>query len=504
MTSVNRKMAAGIAWMSLMRVGIKGLGLISTVVLARLLAPADFGLIAMAMSVIAALDLFAAFNFDVALIQRQDAGRTHYDTAWTFNILFAIALALVLVVIAFPAVDFYHEPRLRAVMHTLALGVFVMGFENIGVVAFRKELDFRKEFVMRIGQKVCTAAITLPLAFALRNYWALVIGMVSGNVLSVLISYYAHPFRPRISLAAGSQLFSFSKWMVVNNMLWFIRDRTPDFLLGRVAGANALGLYTISYEISNLPTAELVAPINRAVLPAYAKMAHDLELLGRGFLDVIGLVILLALPAGFGIAATSELIVNVVLGAKWSAAGPLVSILAIVGALNALQTNCGNVHYAMGRPKTMTIIGLIQVITLMPVLVWAAYRYGAVGIAAAYLGSFALVSVPVNYAVVLHRLRLPVARLLSLLWRPIIATAVMYAATKSWTGWSGNVSLVALLEAIAVGAASYGATIGILWLLAGRPEGPETTFTDKFFVPAWRRFEAARQARRADSQRRNT
>jgi O-antigen/teichoic acid export membrane protein len=485
-------MAAGIAWMSLMRVGVKGLGLLNTVILARLLVPADFGLVAMAVSVIAALELLSAFSFDYAIIQRQDATRGHYDTAWTLNVLFALALASTLALVAYPAADFYNEPRLRVVMQVLAVGMLVQGFENIGVVAFRKELEFRKEFLMRIVQKLCGTAVTLPLAFALRNYWALVIGMVTGTVLSVLISYYAHPFRARFSLVARGHLFSYSKWMLVNNMLYFLRDRTPDFVLGRTAGANVLGLFTISYEIASLPTTELVAPINRAVLPAYAKMAADLETLRRGFLDVIGLVAVVALPAGFGIAATSGLIVGVVLGDKWLAAVPLISILAVVGSLNAVQSNCGNVLYAMGRPKVITFAASIHVASLVASVIWAALYYGPTGIALAYLVNTALVTVPLNYAVLLRTLKLSPRRVLSLFWRPTIGTAVMYAATLAFVAELPT-SARSLMGAILFGAAVYVVTVGLLWSIAGRPEGPEKTLVDKFLWPTWRRFLAYSQ-----------
>jgi O-antigen/teichoic acid export membrane protein len=487
MSSVNRKMAAGIAWMSLMRFAIKGLGLASTVLLARLLVPADFGIVAMAVSIVAALELFSAFNFDVALIQRQDAERADYDTAWTFNVLFGAVLALILVAGSFVAADFYNEPRLTGVMHALAIGVFVLGFENIGVVAFRKDLVFHKEFAMRIAQKVGATAVTLPLAFALRSYWALVIGMVAGNVLAVLISYYAHPFRPRLSLASAGRLFSFSKWLAVNNVLWFLRDRLPDFLLGRISGATALGVYSLSYEISHLPTAEVVAPINRAVLPAYAKMTHDLELLRRGFLDVIGLIALLALPAGFGIAAAAPLIVTVLLGDSWAEAGPIVSVLGLVGALSALQTNCIHVHYALGRPRTTTVVAAVQVAALLPTLFWGVYEAGAIGIAYAYLANNALVSAPLLYFATLRALQLPLRRLVALLWRPAIATGAMYAAVRAATESVTAPSLLALLAVIVTGALTYGAVIVALWLIAGRPVGPEKVTVDQFMVPVWRR-----------------
>jgi lipopolysaccharide exporter len=487
MSNVNRKMAAGIAWMSLMRFAIKGLGLASTVVLARLLVPADFGIVAMAVSIIAALELFSTFNFDVALIQRQDAERADYNTAWTFNVLFGTVLALLLVAGSFAAADFYNEPRLSNVMQVLAIGVFVLGFENIGVVAFRKDLVFHKEFAMRIAQKVGGTAVTLPLAFILRSYWALVIGIVAGNVLAVLISYYAHPFRPGLSLASAGRLLSFSKWLAVNNVLWFMRDRLPDFLLGRISGAAALGVYSLSYELSHLPTAEIVAPINRAVLPAYAKMVHDPEQLRRGFLDVIGLIVLLALPAGFGIAAAAPLIVTVVLGDSWVAAVPIVSVLGLVGALNALQTNCGSVHYAMGRPRTMTVVAAVQLATLLPTLLWGVYKAGAIGIAYAYLANHVLVSAPFLYFVTLRALQLPLRRLVALWWRPAIATAAMYLGVRTAVGWVPTPSLAALLLVIAGGALGYGAVIVILWFAAGRPAGPEKMAVDKFMLPGWRR-----------------
>jgi O-antigen/teichoic acid export membrane protein len=495
MKTINMKIASGIAWMSLMRIGVKGLGLISSIVLARLLVPADFGLVAMAMSVILALELLREFSFDVALIQRQDADRSYYDTAWTLNVLLGLLLATLLVLAAFPAADYYNEPRLRSVMQVLAVGMLISGFENIGVVAFRKDLAFHKEFVLRVAQKACAIAVTLPLAFVLRSYWALVIGTVSSYALGVGISYYAHPFRPRFSLAARKHLFAFSKWLAANNALWFLRDRSQDFVLGRVGGPAALGLFTISYEISNLPTTELVAPINRAVFPGYAKMAHDLSILAQGFLNVIGLVVVVALPAGFGIAATSPVLVPVVLGDKWLEAVPIVSVLAIFGSLNALQTNCCAIHYAMGRPRTLTLIGVIQLASLLPSVIWSAYSYGPLGVAWAYLINVALVIVPLNYGVALHRLRLPAHRLAALLWRPALATSAMYAIVHVWIEHAARPSVITLIAAVALGGLVYTGTLVLLWLAAGRPDGVEKTFTNKFLLAAWSRIAPARHTR---------
>jgi len=133
-----RQIATGAAWMMGFKLFDKSIGLVSTLVLARVLTPADFGLVAMATAVVALLGLMGAFGFDTALIQRQDADRTHYDTAWTFNVLFGVAVALLLLVVAVPAANFYREPRLELMLPALAIGSLVGGFENISTVAFRK------------------------------------------------------------------------------------------------------------------------------------------------------------------------------------------------------------------------------------------------------------------------------------------------------------------------------------------------------------------------------
>jgi O-antigen/teichoic acid export membrane protein len=165
--------------------------------------------------------------------------------------------------------------------------------------------------------------VTVPLAIWLRNYWALVIGMVVGKVFAVVISYWMHSYRPRLSLAGASDLMSFSGWLLVNNTLYFFNERLTDFVVGRMAGASALGLYNVTYEISNMPTTEIMAPINRVMLPAYSKISRDQGDLKRTYLDTVAVMTLASVPAGFGIAAVAEPLVAVLLGPRWSAAVPL-------------------------------------------------------------------------------------------------------------------------------------------------------------------------------------
>jgi lipopolysaccharide exporter len=477
MEHTSSKMAAGAVWMVLFKLVERSLGLVSTLILARLLVPADFGLIAMATSFVVLLEMLTAFGLDNALIRLLTLERKQLDTAWTLNVLLSVGVAIMMAACAVPVARFYGESELVTVILVLACGSLVQGFENIGVVYFRREMRFDREFRFQVGKKLALFFTAVPLAFLLRNYWALVAGIVVGRVASVAISFAAHAYRPRLSLEALQELFSFSKWIVINNMLSFVRERSSDLILGRMSGARSVGIYNMAYEISNLPTTELVQPINRAVFPGYAQMARDPAVLRQGFTDVLAVIALAAVPAALGIAATAELATLVLLGDKWLESAALMTPLTIFGVLMALQTNSLSAYFAIGRPdlpvKINTLFGAVLV-TLMLILV---SRYGVHGAAWAAVITAALLF-PINYTVLLRQLKMAPSAVVAVMWRPLIAGATMYAVVRAYSSWAGTGGSLAqdmlrLVAAIAIGASVYVALIATLWLLAGRPAGAE-------------------------------
>lgn len=483
MEGLGKKMAKGAAWMLLFKLTERSLGLISTIILARLLLPDDFGLVAMAMSVIAVLELLSAFGFDIVLIQNQKAGRKHYDTAWTFNVLFAIFSAACLAALAIPTAGFYKEPELEIVMYSLSLGFLVQGFENIGIVDFRKNMEFNKEFNFLLGKKLISFCVTVPLAFYLRNYWALVIGIVTGKLAGMALSYWFHSYRPRFSLQARHELFHFSKWLLINNILNFLRFRSVDFIIGRYSGTRALGLFNISFEISNLPTTEMVAPINRAVFPGYAKMANDLAILRQAFLNTISLIALFALPAALGITVTAEYIVKVFLGSNWLDAIPLIEILAVFGAVISLQTNIGSVFLAINKPRVLSILSFASLLVLAPLVFSSINDYGTIGVAWSYLIS-ALIMLPIYYYVTFKYINLNTFVFLRFIWRPIISSILMYYSTEYMlqaltNEYLINNSFILLIIGILFGAIIYSMSILLFWLISSKPEGAETFVLDK-------------------------
>lgn len=456
----------------------RSIGVVSTLILARLLVPADFGLIAMAMSFVALLELLWSFSFDSALIQNRNADRSYYDTAWTLNASLGLTVALGLTALAYPAAWFYNEPRLVPVLLCLALGSLFQGVENIGVVAFRKDLRFGMEFGYQISRKIVGFAVTIPLAFALGNYWALIAGILAGRLFTVALSYFAHPFRPRFSLAARTQLLGFSKWLFFNNLLFVLQMRSQDFVIGKVAGPTGLGLYTVAHEISTLPTSELVAPVNRAVFPGFSKLADDISALKRGYLGVLGLTALLVIPAGLGIAATASLLVPTVLGSNWHEAIPIIQILAIYGALAALASMFQPTFLALGRTNVLFGLTLLNVTLFIPSVIYGAVSHGVLGAA---WGCLAVVSImmPASHLLACRALKIPVSDVVAQFWRPAVAALAMFASVDWFVGAIGTSGtsielLPRLLASMALGAAVYSIGLVGLWLAAGRPTGAES------------------------------
>ncbi|MEM6640654.1 MAG: lipopolysaccharide biosynthesis protein [Pseudomonadota bacterium] len=494
--SLASQTARGVIWMVLFKLAVRSLSLVSTLILVRLLSPEDFGLVAMAMVFIAILDTLSSFSFDVVLIANQDAGREEYDTAWTFNIIFKTASMLVLLALAYPAALYYDEPRVTVLMAVLAVGQFASGFINIGTVNFRKRMEFDKEFRYMFLSKVAGFLVTVPLAFILRNYWALIIGQIVNQFAQVALSFGMDAYRPRFRLSAWRGLFNFSKWLIYCNICGAVRQRATELIIGRASGPRGLGFFNISLELSNTPTTELIAPINRAVFPAYARISNDLATLRTGYLKVISIISLIALPAALGIAATAPLIVPVALGEKWLPTIPLFVVLSFTGAVASLQTNIQSVYFALGRPKVLALIQTMNMLAVIAAVIPATRAAGIEGAALAFFGATVLLS-PITFAILLNDLKLSVRAFLGELWRPVFGSILMYAVTAYLTDWliasnHGLATLASLVLAIAAGAVIYTLTILILWALSRRPEGAES-YILAILTNRWAQFRASRR-----------
>ena len=481
----------GATWMVALRICERMIGLVSMFVLARLLVPADFGLVALVNALIGLIALLGAFGFDTALVQNRHSSKAEFDTVFTFNVMFGLAMAGALVALAMPAADFYGDGRIVDVVLALALARLIAAFENVGMTQFRKDLAFEKEFQLVFFKRiVVTFAVTLPLAFYLQDYRALVAGTLAGSVVGVALSYVLHPYRPSFGLSAWRGLFNFSKWMLATNLVGFAYGRMADFIIGRLLGPSALGVYSISREIAKLPSSEIAAPMQRAVFSGYAQIADDIGALRQAYLRVVSVLSLVVIPAGIGLCLVASPLVHLFLGDKWLEAIPIIRVLAIEGILVVGVSSAYYVYLTLGTPQKLTavmalhaVVSIVLMLALIPV-------HGVIGAAVAWVAA-TIATAPVNLMILGRHLQMRFASFGAAIARPTAATIAMAMVVLllqwSWvTAPSAIAAALHLTASIALGVCAYAVALFGLWHIAGRPDGAERSVLQRarLFLPA--------------------
>lgn len=471
-------LAGGAAWMVAARMAERMLGLVSTVILARLLAPTDFGLVAMAMVVVAAADVLGAFGLDWALVRQPGLERRHLDTAWTFRMCLGLGSLALLLVLAVPAAAFYREPRITAMVVVMGVSLLIGALENPGVVMFRREMNFSKEFQLRTAAKVAGAVVAVAAAVAWRSYWALLLGVLASRTTATVMSYLVHPHRPRPTLAARRELLGFSIWLWLANILTFLRTRIVELVLGRIAGPRELGLFTVSNELSQLASTELAAPVNRALFSAYALNGEKPEAVGSAYLEAAPVIWAVTLPVTLGTYLTAPQMVMLILGAQWQDAAPVLRLLALAGCVGLLSTGAIHVYWAIGRARLETAMEACWVVCLLTLVMLLTPASGIMGAAWAMLLT-SLVVLPLNLVLLRRYAHVSLRRTAARAWRIVAACLAMFVAVTVVMGrWSPADTREALMQITAMaglGAATYIVVLLGTWWLAGRPDGPERT-----------------------------
>ncbi len=473
MEDLGRRVAAGAAWMVGLRLATRVLGVASMLVLARLLTPEDFGLVALATTLAALLDIASDFNFDLAIIRDRRAGRPEYDTAWTLSLAKGVLLAVLLLALARPSAGFFAEPRLEPVLAWLALAALLQGLGNIGTVDFRRDLEIAREFRFHLYGRLAQFVVGIGLALLWRDWRALVAAILARRVALLVASYTMAAYRPRLSLARLGALVDFSKWVLANNALSFVRERVDALIVGKLAGPAPLGLYAIAQEIADLPTTELAQPIARAAYPGFARIAHDRPRLADAYLESLALVLVICLPCGLGIALLAEPLVGLLLGPAWLEAVPLVEALVLYGLMRAGSTITGPIYLALGRVRIEPVLLALYLAMLLPLLPLLVVRLGVIGAVLA-LSLCAAVNLALNLVIASRLLGLGAGRIAAVLWRTLLAAAAMAAGVAAAAA-AVEPPLARLVAGIGVGLPLFVASLLGLWWLCGRPAGAERT-----------------------------
>ncbi len=482
---LREKFLRNAAWSTALRWTVKTIGFGSTAVLARLLTPADFGLVAMAMIVVSFVDVWSDIGVEYALIHNRKPTVAAYNTAWTLRLTQGLVVSSLVVAVAPLAAIYFREPRVTLLLWVLAAAPILSAARNIGVVDFRKELRLEKEFKLLVTSKVVSVAGTLACAWYLRDFWALVFGILFGTLIEVIGSYVIHPFRPRLSLADARSFRGYWFATLANGLGHFTEAKLDEVLVGRFGSTSTMGVYSLASEFGQLPVSELAAPLNKTLVPTMSMLQAEIDRMRTAFLNYMSALAFLLVPACVGMALVSGPFLRVVLGEQWVGGTLVMQILALFAILRSGILAIANALVGLGRPMVSAQLAWINVCLLLVGGLALAPHFGVTGIASARLAGGVCVALFAGYTVA-KLLQCRLRNVLQCYVRPALCACAMAVVVTALAGVSEHALIVLIVQVIA-GAAVYTAASFVVWHWIGRPDGGERLVVEQLArIRAWR------------------
>jgi O-antigen/teichoic acid export membrane protein len=489
--NVRSRLLKGAAWLSGARLATNILATISTLILARLLLPSDFGLVALATTSLGILTSITNISLSEALVQHDDPSNRHFHTAWTLNLLRGVLIGAVFALIAVPVSRFYSDDRLANIMFALSGSAILSGLENPRAIMLTKQLIFWQQFMLQVSQKLVALIASVLIAVIYHSYWALIGGILLGQLVGVLVSYTVLPFRPTFSIAHARELFSFSIWLTLCEAINAINWNFDQLLVGKFLGKTALGYYSVGNNLAVMPSREAMAPLVGTLFPAFSNLARDPVRLTAAYSRAQAMVTAVALPAGIGMALIADPLVRLAMGERWLPAVFVIRILAAVFAFQSLGGLAQPLAMAAGRTQLLFKRDLQAFLYRVPLVIAGLYLGGFAGVlyARAIVGTTGLlfntnVVTKVTGLSFWQQIRSNVRALASVLMMAAVVAPIDAFSKKGSGHWTIALNLGVL---IVTGAVVYSVATFVLWRAMGRPEGPETEVI-QIVSKVWRRF----------------
>jgi len=389
MDNLGTRVARSGAWVFGMRFVHQVFYLGRLIILARMLAPKDFGLMGIALLTMMTLENFSQTGFQEALIQKKKNIRDYLDAAWTVSIFRGIILFTLIILIAPFVAKFFETPEAEKVVQAIGLAVLIQSFTNVGIVYFKKELEFNKQFIFITLGTAADFLVAVTVAILMKSVWALLFGLLAGRLIQAIASYIIVSYKPKISFDfhKAKELFGFGKWVLGSSVLAFLITQGDDFFVGKFLGATMLGFYQVAYKISNTPATEITHLISQVTFPAYSKLQDNINKLRKSYLNVLKVIAFLSFPiAGFIFLFANELTL-ILLGEKWMPIVPVVQVLVFAGFFRSFALTAGPVFYGLGKPKLDTLWQVVRLIILIVLIYPLTLKLDLVGTSLAVLGS---------------------------------------------------------------------------------------------------------------------
>jgi O-antigen/teichoic acid export membrane protein len=474
---LGHRIAVGGSWLVGARLLSRAIDVGAMLILAHMLSPKDFGLVAIAMTIIYVVEAALELPVSQALVSLQSINQAHYDTAFTLSLLRGLVLGLIVCLFSWPFARFYGDARLLPLVCVLCLAPIARGLVSPRLADFTIKLQFVPDFSMEIVGKLAAFLIAVILAVTTKSYWAIAAGTVVAPMAGTITSYIFAPYRPRLSLSAWSSFSGFLGWYSTAQAINAFNWQTDRLMLGKLMSKGELGLFTAANDTATIPVMAFISPINRPLLSAFSMLKEQPQRLAQSYQRSANAIVTLGLPILVGESLLAHPAVRLMLGSQWKGSAPLLQWLAVsmIPALFAMPM--ASLAMSFGRTRAIFHRNLFEVCVKLPLVVFGALKYGFMGVI--FARCISETATVLFCIVIVHRLiGLPIHRQLLGPWRSVVSATgmalVIWPASHVLTTSNAIVPLAGgLLLVVSLGAATYSLVLWLLWNASGSPAGLE-------------------------------
>lgn len=353
----------GISWFN------RSIGLISTIILLRVLQPADFGIVALATMVMLLFMSLCELGIRQYIIKTPDISHDMVNSAWTLQIVINIVITIAIFVSAPAMAAMLGNEQLTDILRVVAFIPSIAALNNIGGTLLIKKLDYSKVTKIAIGAKVISTPITISIAIVYESYWALILGNLASIILVASFSYIFISYRPKFRFSNFREILSETKWLLVGTFTGFIRSKIESFIVNSKFGAEGLGFYDVSKEFAHLPLNDIIAPASAPLLAGVSSIRTGLGDEYKAVIKYLYIAMFFIIPSIVGIFIVGDLFVVLVMGEQWIEAIPIFKTVSILMVVFPIYNCCRTIMFLANDLKILTIMDVASIGVMLAVLV---------------------------------------------------------------------------------------------------------------------------------------
>lgn len=371
------KTLSALFWSFFERIGQQGIQFIISIILARLLLPEQFGLIAMLWIFMAIAQSFINSGFGAALIQKQNATRVDECSIFYFNILVGFLAAGLLCLGAPWIASFYNQPLLVPLTCALSLNLIINAFGLVQTTLLTKKIDFKTQLKISVIATVISGTIGITMAFNGFGVWSLVVQSLSSNLFRTILLWFFNTWRPSLVFSFDSlrSMFTFGSRILMSGLINTVFENIYIVVIGKLFSSADLGFYSRAKGLQELPVYNISTIIGRVSFPVFSSVQDDKPHLKRGVRKTLTMLVMINFPMMIGLAIVAEPLVLLLLTEKWAPCIPYLQLLCVVGMLFPVHVINLNVLLAQGRSDLFFRLEILKKILVL-IAIAVTYRWG--------------------------------------------------------------------------------------------------------------------------------